>query len=238
MTKDEMYMLLKYGLKGILDMHAIHNKTVSVKAAGDDGHAPDNDEITLVAEFAGFIGECSTNAISSFEPYTGTVSQIMELDAEHDPRERAVFIASLNAIMNKYRLTDDCESCSVDKESLCAEKIADYYRNHNGRVNVLLVGYQPYMLEALAAEFPVRVLDLNPKNIGATRFGVTIEHGEDDCADAVKWAEVIICTGSALANDTIMKYINLSKDVMFYGTTIAGCARIFSLKRICPFAGK
>jgi hypothetical protein len=141
----------------------------------------------------------------------------------------------MNAVMNKHELADECLGCGEEEEERCATHIANQYAKNNGNVNVLLAGYQPHMMKALAARFPLRVLDLEPANIGKTIFGVTIEDGITACAEATRWAEVILCSGSALTNGTFFDYVKLPKDVMFYGTTIAGAARALGLRRICPF---
>jgi hypothetical protein len=132
-------------------------------------------------------------------------------------------------------MADDCLSCGEEEKDKCAEHILGQYRKNNGKVNFLLVGYHLNMVKALATHFPLRVLDLDVDNIGKTFFGVTIEDGKEAYADAARWAEVIVCTGSALANGTIFDYIKLPKDIAFYGTSIAGIARIMGLKRICPY---
>ena len=51
--------------------------------------------------------------------------------------------------------------------------------------------------------------------------------------EVVAWADLILCTGSTLANGSIVEYLNLNKDVRFYGTTLAGAARLLDLKRVC-----
>ena len=234
MTNEELYRLWKYAFKNILNEYNLSGMTVRVRPVDFDGSQPEGREVTLVAEYGGATGECSTSFVRSAESSEHTLSQILELDIENDPYARGIYIASVNAVMNKYKLADDCVSCPEEKEGECADRIVRHYKKNNGKVNVLLTGYQPRMLEALAAEFPVRVLDLNPENIGQIRFGVRVEHGEESFDDAVKWAEDILCTGSALSNGTLTKYINQPKDVLFYGTTISSCARVFQLRRMCP----
>jgi uncharacterized protein (DUF4213/DUF364 family) len=237
MTNKELYKMLKYSFKDILDDRRIHEKTVSVAAKDFDGiELPYGKEVTLTAEYEGAIGECSTSFACCSEPFKETLSRILELDIENDPYERSIYIAGLNAVMNKYKLADDCVSCSEEDKIECAEYMVRNYKKSNGVVNTLLVGYQPHILKALAANFPVRLLDLDPDNIGKVYSGITAGHGADDFADAVKWADLILCTGSSFSNGTIVNYINLPKDVSFYGTTIAGCARVLGLRRLCPYA--
>jgi hypothetical protein len=201
----------------------------SAVAAGGISYTP---EVKLTARYEGAIGECYSCCPGEF---TGTLSQIAALDIEGDPVARSIYIAATNAVMNKYELADECLSCDEADERRCAEQAANQYKRNNGKVNVLLAGYQPHMMETLAARFPLRVLDLDPENIGKTFFGVTVEDGKAAYADATRWAEVILCSGSSLANGTFFDYAKLPKDVAFYGTTIAGAARVFGLKRLCPF---
>ena len=49
----------------------------------------------------------------------------------------------------------------------------------------------------------------------------------------LNWAELVLWTGSALSNATIADYMDLDKEVLFYGTTGAGAASLLGLKRIC-----
>ena len=97
-----------------------------------------------------------------------------------------------------------------------------------------LVGYQPALLEMLAdSGRQVRVLDLNPENVGATRFGTLVEDGARAKEDLVQWADLILCTGSTLCNGTIVDYMELPVPVVFFGITLAGSAELLGLRRVC-----
>ena len=76
-------------------------------------------------------------------------------------------------------------------------------------------------------------MDLNPANVGKERFGITIEHGIDDMESVKEWADIILCTGSTLANASIVDYMDLDKEVIFFGTTAAGAGTILGLHREC-----
>ena len=259
MIMKEFYYTLTKSFQELLDKRSIHEKTISVKveyaddsvkftdsasASKDDAVKPVGDAVTsadsaaygpeakLVARYEGVIGECYTPYPGEF---TGTLAQVAALDIENDPVSRSIYLAAMNAVMNKYELADDCRSCDEDEEVRCGEQIANQYKKNNGKVNVLLAGYQPHMMKSLAERFPLRVLDLDPENIGKTFFGVTVEDGKAAYAEATRWAEVVLCSGSSLANGTFFDYVKLPKDVMFYGTTIAGAARVLGLRRTCPF---
>jgi hypothetical protein len=236
MTSEELYWTLRRTFRNILDRYGIHRKTVRVGPARRDAEVPPRfgAEVTLIAEYEGVTGECSTSFPARFE---GPLSEVLAFDIENDKQKWSVFIAVLNAVMNRWELCDDCVSCAEADRERCAEYIARRYQKNNGRVKLLLAGYQPQILKALAGVFPLRVLDLDPEHIGKTYENVTVEHGTEAFSDAAWWADCILCTGSALSNGTIVDYMNLPKDISYYGTTIAGCARILELRRLCPFAG-
>ncbi len=56
------------------------------------------------------------------------------------------------------------------------------------RVKVTPKGFQPRMAEALANDFPLRLLDMDRDNIGREKFGVMVEAPERS-DDAVDWLE-------------------------------------------------
>lgn len=96
-----------------------------------------------------------------------------------------------------------------------------------------LVGFQPALIAALSRRFSVKVLDLNPDNIGKVKDGCPVLDGEADRQAVVDWAGLVLCTGSTLCNGTIVDYLDLDKEVVFFGTTLAGAAPILGLKRAC-----
>jgi hypothetical protein len=238
MTNEVLYGTLKQTFREILNKYGVGDKEVRVseERRGDGEQelpAAPGAEVKLTAEYEGAVGECST---SFPEQFRGPLSEVSGFDIENNPQKRSVFIAVLNAVMNRWELCDDCVSCAESDMERCGERIAAHYRRSNGRIKLLLAGYQPHILKALAAQFPLRVLDLDPKHIGKTYDNITVEDGAGAFSDAAWWADAILCTGSALANGTIVDYMNMPKDIMYYGTTVAGCARILELRRQCPYA--
>ena len=93
------------------------------------------------------------------------------------------------------------------------------------------------LAEMLAAGLGVRMLDLNPANIGQGRFGVIVENSGTAMQSAIDFPDLILCTGSTLCNGTIVNYILPDKEVLFYGISAAGASQLLGLKRIC-FADK
>lgn len=187
-------------------------------------------EIMLQAEFKGAIGQAFTSAPTVFK---GTLGEIVELDLENDDHARGLFIASLNAIMRYLKLTDKTVHCRNEEPELCGEEFKNHMQEKYNDAKIAIVGYQPAIIENLSKDFTVRVLDLSPENVGKDKFGITIEHGIDDYNEVINWADLILCTGSTIANGSIVNFINLEKPVFFFGTTIAGAAEILGLKRLC-----
>jgi len=191
-------------------------------------------EVMLQAEYKGTFGQAFTDAPSEF---CGTLNEIAELDLSEDSHNRGLFIAALNAVMAKLGLIEHTVHCRTEDPEKCAFEFADYIRKNYQDKKIALVGYQPSILEALSKEFTVRVLDLNPKNVGQIRCGVKVEHGVDDYKEVVlDWADVVLCTGSTLCNGTIVNFFDIGKDVLFFGITAAGATELLGLKRLCPLS--
>ncbi len=187
-------------------------------------------EVMMQAEFDVAIGQTFTSAPSAF---SGTIEEVLELDVVGNDHDRAIFIAAMNAVTRKLGLSDRTIHCRDEGPEECAVKIADTLMETYGPVKIAQVGYQPALLERLSEKFEIRLLDLNPEMIGKTKSGVKILDGERDREEVIRWADLILCTGSTLSNGTIVDYIGLDKEVLFYGTTVAGAAALLGLKRIC-----
>ncbi|MDK2966933.1 DUF364 domain-containing protein, partial [Lacrimispora sp.] len=189
-------------------------------------------EVMLQAEYQGAKGQAFTDAPSEFK---GTLREILALDLDKDLHSRGLFIASLNAVMAKIGLIEHTVHCRTEEPENCAGEILDIVKRDYKDRKIALIGYQPSILEALSKDFTVRVLDLNPKNVGQTRYGIKVEHGIDDYKEVVlDWSDVVLCTGSTLCNGTIVQYFDIGKEVIFFGITVAGAAKLLGLKRLCP----
>jgi hypothetical protein len=121
--------------------------------------------------------------------------------------------------------------CRDEEPKTCAEALVRHIKERYGSVKITQAGFQPRMIQALAPEFPLRVLDLDPENIGTEKFGITVE-GPDKTAEAAAWADLLLVTGTVLANGTIDMFLT-GKPVIFYGTTIAGAAALMGWDRFC-----
>lgn len=238
-----IYDKLKTELSKILDENnlskeniIIKSKTLTAEEAIGITERKDfpiltGNEIMLEAEFKGSIGQAFTLSPTVFK---GTLEEIVNLDIDNDDHARGLFIASLNAIMKYLNLTDRTVHCKNDEPELCGKEFKEHFKEKYIDKKIAIVGYQPSIIENLSKEFNIRVLDLSPENLGKEKFGIKIENGIDDYDEVVlDWADLVLCTGSTLANGSIVHFLDLDKPVIFFGTTIAGAADLLGLKRLC-----
>lgn len=243
MKKEELFLLLEEKFRKLAQENQLLEKEVSIscralspkEAIGEtkrkDFPILEGKEVMIQAEFEGGVGQAFTSAPAAFN---GTLKEILALDIAGNDYDRSIFIAAMNAVMRKLGLCDRSIHCRDNGPEECAEKIADTLMKTYGKVRIAQVGYQPALFERLAGKFELRLLDLDPKRIGTIQHGVKILDGIRDYEETIlNWAELILCTGSALANGTIVDYIGLDTETLFYGTTAAGAAALLGLKRIC-----
>jgi uncharacterized protein (DUF4213/DUF364 family) len=191
-------------------------------------------EIMLQTTYMDGVGQSFTSSPSA---YKGTLMEILKMDIVNDEHARSLFIAALNAVLKHTGLISNTVHCKDGEPELCAGKMVSHVRLNYHNPKIALIGYQPALLENLSKEFELRVLDLNPDNIGQKRYGTLVEDGIKDFDAVVNdWADLILCTGSTICNASIVNFINLDKEVLFFGTTLAGAAHIMGWKRACFYS--
>lgn len=242
MTNHELYTTLKERFCVLLDEHGLAAERVTITARGltpeeaiGDPERRDypilvGEEVMLMASFLDGRGQAFTDAPAQF---SGTLQDLLAADVEHDPHARALFVASLNAVMDHLGISSSAVHCRNDGPEQCAVRAADWVAEHYGCPKVAMVGYQPAMAAALSRRSPLRVLDLNPKNIGAKREGFVVLDGAVDREETVEWAELVLCTGSTICNGTLVDFLELDKPTVFFGTTLSGAAPLLGLPRLC-----
>jgi len=194
-------------------------------------------ESLIQAEFKGSVGQAFTDMPGSFK---GKIKDILELPLNNNG-ERALFIATLNAVMRYYDMTDKTIHCKNESPELCAAEMARNIVNRYGEnVRVGIVGYQPAIIDHFTKLIPVkniRVTDLDKENIDQIKYNVQVWDGSKMGEAIFEVSDVIIATGSTIVNDTLGELTDLSdrykKPIFFFGTTVAGAARVLSLERLC-----
>lgn len=245
MTKEELFTTLKEKLAKIIEERQLLDKEIKVscraltpeEAIGvqerKDLPILNGSEVMIQAEFDGGIGQAFTSSPALFN---GTLQDILNLDIVNNDYDRGIFIATLNAVTRRCALCDRSIHCKDRGPKDCAQKAMEYLKIIYGENRkIAQIGYQPFMLEQLSKTFKnVRVLDLNPDNVGDIRFGIKVLDGVKDYEETVlEWADLVLCTGSTLGNGSIVNFLDIGKDVLFYGTTGAGAAELMGWKRLC-----
>lgn len=245
MTKQQLYDTLKERFQSVLKEYGAENDTLCVscraltpkeaigKTQRKDFPILTGKDVMIQAEYKGAKGQAFTDAPSAFD---GTLQEILEMDLSKNPHERSIFIAALNAVMSYLGLCRGTVHCKGEDPEECARHMRKYLEeNAAGVKRIALIGYQPALLEMLAnSPYEIRVLDLNPENIGQLHYGIPVEDGEKVKQEIwTSYADLILCTGSTLCNGSIVDYLDIRPPVWFYGTSAAGAAPLLGLKRVC-----
>ncbi|WP_108653114.1 Rossmann-like domain-containing protein [Dongshaea marina] len=234
---NHLYALLKEELIQQVNKFNLHREKLtincqalsSVDAIGFPAHQDypivRGHEKMIEADFLGSRGQAFTDHYQNSEY---SLQQLLELPLETN-RQRADFIAALNAVYRHLKQCDRTVHCKNDELALCGQQVVNAVEADQ---NILLIGLQPRLLENLSRRQLVRVIDLDPANIGQRKYGITIE-GESQTDAAIEWCDQIMATGSTLVNGTICHFLQSNKPVTFFGVTISAAARILKLNHYC-----
>lgn len=197
------------------------------KPERDDFPLSNGKEVMIQAKFKGSLGQAFTDTPGN---YTGTLQNIIDMPLDNN-FERAVFISTINAVLRYLKYISKTVHCRDKEPEECAVRLTEYITDRFGNPHIGFIGMQPAMIEALRKVFTIRVVDLDPDNVGKEKCGVMIE----DVLNTQKilsWADLIISTGSTAANHTISS-LQVGKPIIFYGVTIAGAAYLQGLEQFC-----
>ncbi len=217
----------------LLEMRVdVKARTLSVEEAignpeGDDFPLQKGKERLMEATVNGARGQAFTDR---FGDYSGTLGQVAQLELSNNFR-RAVFVSVLNAVQASLGQCKGCVHCKDQMPTICAGKLVEYIQEKYGNPKITHVGFQPAMVEKMSKVFEMRVLDLDPDNIGKTLRGASIL-GPEATQESVDWADLLVVTGSTISNDTIGRFMS-DKPVIFFGTTVSGAASLMGWERYC-----
>jgi len=185
-------------------------------------------EFMIEAAFRGAAGQAFTDQPGF---YNGTLREVTMLPLTDD-FHRAVFIASTNAVLRSMGLLEKSVHCKDLEPVECAKKLALKINGQFGQPKIAFIGYQPGMVDELAKMFEMRVVDLDPDNIGR-RFGNVVVEDAIMTNDILDWSDIVLATGSTATNGTMTTFM-IDKPTIFYGITIAGIACLNALDVYCP----
>jgi len=174
--------------------------------------------------------------------FVGRLSEVIDLPFD-DNGSRAIYIAALNATLRHLGRVEGTVHCKDDDPELCGAEIAKALAERLGNGAVVgLAGLNPAIAEHLVTHFgprQVRIVDLNPDNIGKKRFGVEVWDGGARTDDLIDASGAVLVTGTTLVNGTYDRIREMArardKPVLVYGVTAAGVAELLGLERICPY---
>ncbi len=182
-------------------------------------------EVMVEADYCGAKGQAFTD---HYGKGVFKIADLITMELQTN-RDRASFIAAINAIWKYYGKAEKTVHCRDNEPLDCAAELPKHY---DFTKKTLLIGLQPRFLEVLAKNGEVRALDLDKDNIGTVKSGIEIEDGAK-FSEVLDWSEQIFATGSTLCNGTIEDILNCGKPVTFFGVTIAAAADILGLHTYC-----
>lgn len=238
----------KSKLKDIIESNDLYNNKISIlvktltpeEAIGQPGRRDfpiiEGKERVIEAEFLGSRAHVFTDSPGEF---IGSIEEIMKFRLKNN-KERAIFIATLNAVLKKVGLIKDTIHCKDEDPEKCAKEIAEYISEKWGEINVGLIGLNPAIAEALVATFGeqnIKITDRNKKNIGINIFGVQIWDANKETERLIKESYVVILTGTTMVNGSFDNIFSLieryNKNYLIYGVTASGICYLYGLDRIC-----
>lgn len=197
-------------------------------------------ERVIEAEFAGVRAQAFTDSPQEF---IGRLNDVLRLPLDSNGH-RAIFIAVLNAVLRYLGILEKTLHCRDEEPEQCGKEMAAFLKCKYRDATVGLVGFNPAIAESLARASgagKLRITDLNPDNVGKTRWGVEIWDGETRAGDLVGESDLVLLTGTTLVNgtfDALSEEIRRhGKEYLIYGVTAAGVSALLGLHRFCPYAG-
>lgn len=193
-------------------------------------------EVMVQASFIEKKGQAYTDAPSEF---SGHLRDIINLSLD-DSQQKALFIASLNAVM-KYLYSDIMTvHCKNNEPEECAEEMMAYIKTLNPR-SVGIIGLQPAILDAVVeilGKENVTCVDRDENNRDKIKYGVPIGWGDNEGMESVfKHSDLVLATGSSVTNGSLVDILNITRNysapLYFYGVTIVGTARLMGLNQLC-----
>ena len=215
--------------------------TLSVKQAIGSPNRQDfpllqGKEVMIEAQLLGSYGQAFTDTPHDFN---GSLNEVLGLSLNTNDN-RAIFIATLNAVMAHLNKISGTRHCRDEEPEKCASQIAQHIMADSGKVKIGLIGLQPAILENLVLTFGtdnVRCTDLNPKNVGSRKYRAEIWDGGTDTKKLIKWCDLVLVTGSTIINNTFDEIreeaILQGKRLIIFGVTGAGISVLLGLERVC-----
>jgi len=237
-AREEFYRLLTD--RNLLNKEIVINSRVLTpeEAIGN----PDRRDFPLLvgkerimeARFENSVGHVFTDMPGN---YTDTLENILNKEIRNN-FHRAILIASINAVMRNLGLIEGTIHCKDNEPERCADKILSWLKEqYTDKRRLALIGFQPAFVDRISKGFEINVLDLNKENFGE-RYGVVVLDGNKYFERVLNWADIVLATGTTFVNGTIEEIgrVKPIDEIIFYGVTVSGIARLLGLKRVCFYS--
>ena len=211
----------------IIDVRSLTPQEAIGNPERDDFPLLKGKEVMIQADFRGSKGQAFTDMPGNFR---GTLRDIFNLPLINN-YQRAIFTASLNAVLRSLDLIFKTIHCRNEEPGKCAFQLKEYIKKRYGKSNIAFIGFQPAMISILCQDFNIRVVDLDMDNIGKYKAGVQVED-ITKTDDVLNWSDIVLATGTTAANNTLPSLLN-NKPIIFYGVTISGIAYLMGYEQFC-----
>jgi len=237
-----MYSVIRDKFERIIKENDLLNETVMIRAKpltpeeaignpeSEDFPILKGHERLMQAEFRGSFGQAFTDMHGNF---MGTLRDVLDMELTNNFR-RAIFIASLNAVMRNLGMIEGSVHCKDSGPKECGEDLVEFLGKYE-RSRIALVGFQPVHTRCCSELHELKILDMDCENIGKEKFGVVVLDGSRYAEDVLEWCDIALVTGTTVVNGTIEPILDIARGKsVFYGISIAGVAHLLGLKRFCP----
>jgi len=237
-----MYSVIRDKFERIVEENNLLNETVMIRAKpltpeeaignpeSEDFPILKGHERMMQAEFRGSFGQAFTDMYGDFE---GTLQDVLAMELNNNYR-RAIFVATLNAMMRYLGMIEGSVHCKDRGPEECGEDLVEFLGKYE-RSRIALVGFQPVHARCCSAMHELKILDMDCENIGMEKFGVVVLDGSRYSEEVLKWCDLALITGTTVVNGTIEPILDSAREKsVFYGISIAGVAQLFGLERFCP----
>ena len=245
MSINELYQQMICGFLALPDISPLLDEPVTVSFSGipEQTLRPEHDppstvarpEYCVTAMIREVKGEAYTETPQQFQ---GTLRQALKIDPSENGIS-AVTVSAINAAMHYLSLCPGVFPEEPQYPYEYARALCDHVIEHYGRSNIVLVGYDGYIVKQFMDEgLDFWTLDRDPDHISQDRFHhVVVNSAKRNRESSFVWGRLLIVTGSTLCNGTICQYLDSGRDLLFYGITCAGAATLLGLPWFAP-AGK
>jgi hypothetical protein len=237
-----MYTRIKDKFERIVEENGLLNEAVTIRVKpltpeeaignpeSEDFPILKGHERLMQAEFRGSLGQAFTDMHGNFE---GTLRDVLDMELTNNFR-RAIFIASLNAVMRNLGMIEGSVHCKDSGPKECSTDLMEFLGKCE-RSRIALVGFQPIFARCCSELHELKILDMDCENIGKEKFGVVVLDGSRYAEEVLEWCDLALVTGTTVVNGTIEPILDSAREKsVFYGISIAGVASLLGLKRFCP----